>query len=155
MISKSESDSDCDHAKSLPNPSRRQPKHAKLELKQQKSQASDVRKVPQHEQPPRVLTTNAVQVTDLPEFTQVNSKWRKVFIPMLYNMLFQLEVPFKDFILGTTKFIIIVQKVVDLVYPEVDYTIRRNEPIHLLMRSKHHHPALHSTYLFQGLQLYQ
>jgi hypothetical protein len=71
-----------------------------------------------------VLTANAVQVTDLPEFTQANSKWRKVFIFTLYNMLFQLEVPFKDFVLGTTKFISIVQKAVDLVYPEVDYTIR-------------------------------
>jgi hypothetical protein len=52
MISKSESDGDSDPAKSLPNPSCQQPKHTKLEPKQQKSQASDVHKVPQHEQPP-------------------------------------------------------------------------------------------------------
>jgi len=52
MISESESDGDCDPAKSQPNPSHWQPKHAKLEAKQQKSQASDVHKVPQHEQPP-------------------------------------------------------------------------------------------------------
>jgi hypothetical protein len=49
MISKSESDSDCDPAKSMPNLSCQQPKHAKLEPKQQKSQASDVHEVPQHE----------------------------------------------------------------------------------------------------------
>lgn len=93
----------------------------------------DVREVPQCEPQPRAFTANNVRVTDLPEFTQVNLKWRKIFVPYLYNTLFQSEAPFKDFVLGTEKFIRIVQSVVDRVYPEVDYTVKRNEPIHLLV----------------------
>jgi hypothetical protein len=133
----------------------KQPKPAKPEPKQKKTQPADdvreaARKDPPHgqqlEPPSRALTANNVRVTDLPEFTQVGSKWRKVFVPSLYNTLFQSEAPFKDFVLGTAKFISIVQKVVDCVYPEVDYTVKRNEPIHLLVRSKcHPHFALHSN----------
>jgi hypothetical protein len=125
------------------------------EPRQKKPQPPNVCKVPRREQQPRVLTANTVRVTDLPEFTQVDSKWRKVFVPSLYNVLFQLEAPFKDFILGTERFISIVQKVVDCVYPEVDYTVKRDEPIHLLVRSECHPPMLHSMYLFKGLQPYQ
>lgn len=37
-------------------------------------------------QPPRSLTANTVQVFHLPAFTQVDSKWKKIFIPSLYNV---------------------------------------------------------------------
>lgn len=77
------------------------------------------------------------------EFTQVNSKWRKIFIPSLYNAFFHSNAPFRDFVLGTTKFIRIVQDLVNRVYPEVNYTIRRDDPIHLLMSSDYN---LHVLY---------
>jgi hypothetical protein len=138
----------------------KQPKRIKPEPKQKKTQPdTDVRVQQQEQQPPsRALTANNVRVTDLPEFTQVDSKWRKVFVPSLYNALFRSEAPFKDFILGTEKFIGIVQNVVDCVYPEVDYTVKRDEPIHLLVRSKFYR-RLHLLILLlndlEGLQPYQ
>ena len=98
---------------------------------------------PQAELRRRVLTSNTVRVTDLPEFTQVNSKWRKIFIPSLYNAFFHSNAPFKDFVIGATKFIRIVQDLVNRVYPEVDYTIRRDDPIHLLVSSNYN---LHMLY---------
>ncbi|KAI0282947.1 hypothetical protein BC826DRAFT_973969 [Russula brevipes] len=73
-----------------------------------------------------------MRVTDLPEFTQADLKWRKVFVPSLYNVLFQSEAPFRDFILGIAKFMGIVQMLINCIYPEVNYTVKRDEPIHLL-----------------------
>ena len=85
-------------------------------------------------QPSRPLTANNVRVTDLPDFTQIGSKWRKVFVPSLYNALFQSEAPFKDFVLGSSKFTGIIQDLVTRIYPEVDYTVKRDGAIHLLVR---------------------
>ena len=136
IVSESESDS---NETSLPNPSLKQPKRTKPEPKQKKKQPNASGPEPsvreqQPQAPNRALTANNVRVADLPDFTQVDSKWRKIFVPSLYNVLFQSEAPFKDFILGSAKFISIVQKVVDCVYPEVDYAVKRDEPIHLLVR---------------------
>ena len=85
------------------------------------------------DKPTRPLTANTVWVSHLPPFTQVNSKWRKIFIPSLYNTFFHSEAPFKDFVLETSKFISIVQDLVDRIYPEVDYTIKGDDPILLLV----------------------
>jgi hypothetical protein len=81
----------------------------------------------------RPLTANSVRISHLPEFTQVNSKWKKIFIPSLYRTLFYSKAPFQDFVLGSSKFISIVQDVVNRVYPEVDYIIARDDPILLLV----------------------
>lgn len=81
----------------------------------------------------RALNGNTVRVSDLPEFTEVDSKWRKVFIPSLYNAFFCSSAPFKEFVVGSTRFIRIVQEVVDCVYPEVKYTVKRDDAIHLIV----------------------
>jgi hypothetical protein len=120
LAASSDSDSESDHKLTLLPAGRK--------LKQQlpaSRQDSD--------KPTRPLTANTVRVSHLPPFTQVNSKWRKIFIPSLYNTFFHSEASFMDFVLGTSKFISIVQDLVDRVYPEVDYTIKGNDPILLLV----------------------
>ena len=135
MVSESESDGKL--APSRRDPSLKQPKHPKYIKPRAKSEHNDTVTQPADapNQQPQPLTANTVRTTDLPPFTKVNAKWRNVFIPSLYNALFQSEAPFKDFVLSAPKFINIVQNLVDHVYPEVDYTVKRDDAIHLLVRS--------------------
>lgn len=132
MIQVSESENDRDSApprKKSADKSASQPQHR---MKREKPQLPVA--VQQAEPRHRTLTANSVRVIDLPAFTQVDARWRQIFIPTLYNTFFHSDAPFKDFFLGTTKFIQIVQGLVRRVYPEVDYTVSRDDPIHLLVR---------------------
>jgi len=85
--------------------------------------------------PKPIWTAHSVCVGDLPAFTQVNSKWKKVFIPSLYDSLYMSSQPFQAFVSGSTTFIKIIQQLVNCVYPEVHYIISKDEPIHLLVSS--------------------
>jgi hypothetical protein len=57
----------------------------------------------------------------------------KTLIPSLYNFFLHSDTLFKDFVLGSSKFIAIVQDLVEHIYPEVDYTIKKDNAILLLV----------------------
>lgn len=111
----------------------KKPRPVKRPSKQEQSQPTQPPENAPWEPRRRALNGNTVRVSDLPEFTEVDSKWRKVFIPSLYNAFFCSSAPFKEFVVGSTRFIRIVQEVVDCVYPEVKYTVKRDDAIHLIV----------------------
>ncbi|TFK17981.1 hypothetical protein FA15DRAFT_710310 [Coprinopsis marcescibilis] len=73
------------------------------------------------------------QASDLPAFTAERNKWRKGFVPTIYHFLYTSPEPFLNFVAKSTKFVQIVQGAVDIVYPNVTYSVRaQSEPIHQL-----------------------
>ncbi|KAG2005608.1 hypothetical protein CC2G_002000 [Coprinopsis cinerea AmutBmut pab1-1] len=79
------------------------------------------------------LKATNVRETDLPMFVRANQKWKHRFLPTLFHRLYISKEPFAGFILASESFVQTVQNVVDVVYPEVEYTVTfHGEPIHLL-----------------------
>jgi hypothetical protein len=62
-----------------------------------------------------------VEVDGLPAFAL--AAWNKTFLPMLYNILYCLEAPFKDF-QKNQQVIAHIQKIMDLVYPGLGYCVK-------------------------------
>jgi hypothetical protein len=55
--------------------------------------------------------------------------WKKLFLPSLYHALFISEKPFLDFQLDSPKFLMIVQDVFDLAYPNDTVVLRATDGI--------------------------
>ncbi|KAJ2911977.1 hypothetical protein MD484_g8441, partial [Candolleomyces efflorescens] len=79
------------------------------------------------------LTAGNVTVDDLPDFATRDGRWKNKFLPALYETLYMSPRPFAGFVLASSEFIELLQKLVSQVYPEVTYTVHhREEPIHLV-----------------------
>ena len=74
-----------------------------------------------------------IRISDLPDFAVENSKWRKVFLPTLYDRFFASDEPFLKFIKGGQPFIKFLQVTVGLVYPRITYKVTSTDAIHLLV----------------------
>ncbi|KAJ2915195.1 hypothetical protein MD484_g5207, partial [Candolleomyces efflorescens] len=79
------------------------------------------------------LTAGTVVVDHLPDFATRDGRWRMKFLPALYNLLYVSANPFSGFMLASTEFVAMVQKLINITYPEVTYTAHhKEEPFHLL-----------------------
>ncbi|KAJ7589406.1 hypothetical protein C8J56DRAFT_888981 [Mycena floridula] len=85
------------------------------------------------------MTANKVRMEHLPEFSI--KKWKKKFLPTLFNTFYASRNPWEEFgsdnsMVGSKggegAFLKIVQKVVDLVYPEVKYVVQQGCPLVLM-----------------------
>jgi len=74
-----------------------------------------------------------VRISNLLDFAVENSKWRKVFLPTLYNRFFASDEPFLKFIKGGQSFIKFLQFTVGLVFPKITYKVTSTDTIHLLV----------------------
>ena len=80
----------------------------------------------------RRMNGNNVRISDLPEFAQ--AKWRQTFLPTLYDKFFASDQPFDGFCRGSDKFIALLQRIVEDVYPDSDYEVTSADSIHFLVR---------------------
>ncbi|TFK19710.1 hypothetical protein FA15DRAFT_659671 [Coprinopsis marcescibilis] len=87
--------------------------------------------------PPLHLTANTVRMEHLPAFALANNRWKGKFLPTLYHALYTSREPFKGFVVSTPRFNEMVQNVINMVYPEAQYTAKLiGDPIHLLAHSR-------------------
>lgn len=56
-------------------------------------------------------------------------RWTDVFLPSLVHALYISRKPFKQFKAKAPEFLMIVQKVFDLSYPEIDLTLKTNDEL--------------------------
>src|SRR6267378_819404 len=77
------------------------------------------------------MSAHKVRVTDLPRFAQ--GKWRKTFLPTLYDKFFTSNEPFDDFTKGSDEFVALLQATIEDVFPEVEYGVTSTESIHFLV----------------------
>ncbi|KAG2017219.1 hypothetical protein CC2G_006748 [Coprinopsis cinerea AmutBmut pab1-1] len=55
----------------------------------------------------------------------VDKKWMTAYLPTLYQLLYDSPEPFFGFVVSTPKLVAHVQRAVNLVYPNVSYTVAR------------------------------
>lgn len=60
---------------------------------------------------------------DLPDFVVKDGRWRKKFLPALYNALYLSPRPFAGFVLASSEFVELIQKLVNALYPDVTYMV--------------------------------
>src|ERR1700678_2685186 len=84
---------------------------------------------------PRKLNNNKVRISDLPDFAP--AKWTKTFLPTLYDKFFMSSKPFSNFNLGSKEFLVLIQKTVERVYPEVECQVTASDAIYLLVSRGH------------------
>ncbi|PPQ76695.1 hypothetical protein CVT24_010902, partial [Panaeolus cyanescens] len=77
------------------------------------------------------INSNNVRVEDLPDFAQ-DRRWKKVFLPSLYDRFFTSSDPFENFLKGSSSFISIIQETLDEVYPTISYKVSSSDPIHAM-----------------------
>ncbi|KAG2008872.1 hypothetical protein CC2G_014256 [Coprinopsis cinerea AmutBmut pab1-1] len=98
--------------------------------------------VRQHSQPPTSsnleasdpgtprFTASSVRIHHLPDFTMVDKKWINEYLPTLNQLFYASPEPFYGFVVSTPKLVANVQRALELVYPNVSYTVTRyNDPI--------------------------
>ena len=77
------------------------------------------------------FNANKVRATDLPQFAQ--GKWRKTFLPTLYDKFFASNEPFDTFAKGSNEFVALLQATIQEVFPEVAYQVTSTDSIHFLV----------------------
>lgn len=86
------------------------------------------------------LTAASVRIGDLPTFTQVGNKWKNVFLPTIYHLLYLSDEPFKGFAIATPKLAHVVQEAVNIVYDEASYSVAEHahvgDPILLVVYNR-------------------
>lgn len=107
---------------------------AKNDDKENSTRSSEANIVVDKTKKRRLLTTNNVRVTDLPDFAQ-NQTWKKAFLPALFAKFFSSKEPFAHFAKGSDAFIALLQEVVKEVYPKINYKVSARDAIHALVRS--------------------
>ena len=106
-------------------------------------------KVPQND--PAAIETKChfklgnVRISDLPDFAVKNSKWRKVFLPTLYDRFFASDEPFLKFIKGGQPFIEFLQFTVHIIFPGIIYKVTSTDAIHLLVWNFSHYDLITLT----------
>ena len=58
-----------------------------------------------------------------------NVRWRTEFLPTLYYALYVSEGPFKDFRKGSDKFLLTLQSIFNLVFPNIIYKVSHQDAI--------------------------
>ena len=80
------------------------------------------------------LTSNSIQLKDLPDFVKEFGQWNNIFIPTLLHALFRSCQPFAHFASMSCKFYNTIKTIVTEVYPDSSYQVKSNEnPIQLMV----------------------
>lgn len=78
-------------------------------------------------------TAGKTRKTHLPQFVNVGNRWEDVCLPSLYAVVWVSQNPFADFKINTATLQGRVQRVIDTVYTNVDYSLHEQDPILLLV----------------------
>ncbi|KAH6916727.1 hypothetical protein BKA70DRAFT_1417517 [Coprinopsis sp. MPI-PUGE-AT-0042] len=81
---------------------------------------------------PKLLASD-VQMHNLPLFSNKNQEWKNRFLPTLFSAYYRSVEPFKGSALSSQALADLVQQVINVVYPKVNYRAKTaNEPFYLL-----------------------
>lgn len=81
-------------------------------------------------------TAGKTRKTHLPQFVNVGNRWEDVCLPSLYAVVWVSQNPFADFKINTATLQGRVQRVIDTVYTNVDYSLHEQDPILLLAHKR-------------------
>lgn len=121
----------------VPRPVQTKPKpksQGRVEALGVAEQNTGVKPVATRKQIGQRLNGNNVRISDLPEFALEN--WRRKFLPTLYDKFFTSDEPFDAFNANSTRFVALLQVIVQEVYLDVKYTVTASDAIHFLVRTE-------------------
>lgn len=91
--------------------------------------------MPEDQTKHKKLTSSTVRITDLPEFTTLDDRWKRLFLPTLAYLLHTSKDPFGGFSMSSDQCTRYVQQAVELVYPDVTYKVSKtNDAVYLMVR---------------------